>query len=596
MKKIIYTTVFGLFGLLSFFLNHSCTKYDTPEMVRMDGFDSDSVISTAIHRKVLWVNIDGAVGSIVERSMPAGGTIATMLKNSKYSWMGLSDNRVISDDGREDPVTWATMLTGVIPEKHHVTDHSYATNMEYDPGNPNEKVVQYPNILHHIAGNSYENLTLCVTPWEKLNNNMLKIAQRTVTTAGDEETRDVVLQHLTESDFEFTLVSFSGMLEAGKNGGFTENNAGYLSALQQIDGYLGEFLQAINERDNSFFEDWLIIVTSNHGGTPDGRYGGNSDAERNTFGIFYYSHYEEQKMDGKVLYGAYFETGKSHAIVLDTTTTDIRYALDGNKELSLELVMRMMPRRDGTYNGNNWDAIVAKGSWGLYRQRNTVSFRINPFESSPALEQAVTGFNDPQWHNYCFTINKMSNASRDWSIALDGQRRGSGTTTARGVPTDRGAIRINNGVPTPFYVSEVRLWNKALSVEEIEENATLLDISPSDPRYKDLLAYWKLTPSEVIDESRPDTLVIRNQIENGLDLYYVNTDVTYTRPVKEKAFVKLPNTFPAYQRTGDLVMENTLVVPQILYWLDIPVTTVLDGFRFIDNYVYSEDWRELPEE
>ena len=334
MKKIFNIAIIGLLGFISIGLQQSCTKYDSPDMIRMDGFDSDSVISTAIHRKVLWVNIDGAVGSIVEKRMPAGGTIATMLKNSKYSWIGLSENRVMAEVTSEDPVTWATMLTGVIPEKHHVTDYSYAANVEYDPSNPNEKVIQYPNILHHIAENSYENPTLCVTPWEKLNHNMLKAAQRTITTTGDEETRDVVLQHLTENDFEFILVSFSGMLEAGKSGGFTENNGGYLSALQQIDGYMGEFLQAIDKRDNSFFEDWLIIVTSNHGGMPDGRYGGNSDAERNTFGLFYYSHYTERKMDGKTLYGAYFETGKSHAIVLDTTSTDIRYALDENKELS----------------------------------------------------------------------------------------------------------------------------------------------------------------------------------------------------------------------------------------------------------------------
>lgn len=596
MRKIINIALIGLLGVISISLQQSCTKYDTPDMVRIDGLDSDSLISTAIHRKVLWVNLDGAVGSIVEKNMPQGGTIATMLKNSKYSWIGMSENRIIPEVTNEDPVTWATMLTGVIPEKHHVTDYSYAANVEYDPNNANEKVIQYPNILHHIAENSYENPTLCVTPWEKLNNNMLKAAQKRVTTAGDEETRNVVLKHLTESDFEFILVSFSGMLEAGKNGGFTENNANYLSALQHIDGYLGEFMKVIDERDNSFFEDWLIIVTSNHGGTPDGQYGGNSEAERNTFGLFYYSHYSERKMDGKTLYGAYFENGKSHAIVFDTTSTNLHYALDENKNLSFEFIMRMTPKRDGTYNGGSWDAIMTKGKWGFYRQRSTVSTYIDPFESSPKLEEAITSYNDPQWHNYCFTISKMNNNSRDWTIAFDGKKTRNGTTTARGTPLDSALLRINNGVPTPFYVSEIRLWKKVLSDEEVKEQATMLDISPSDSRYKDLLAYWKLKPSEIIDESKQDTLIIRNQIESGLDLYYINTDEAYTRPIREKAFVELPNTFPAYQQTGDLVMENTLIVPQILYWLDISPATVFDGIRFIDNYVYSEDWRDLPEE
>lgn len=596
MRNFFNIVVALFLSTLSIFWYSSCTKYDTPDIITMDGVDSDSIISTAIHRKVLWINLDGAIGRIVEQHKPSDGTISRMMKNSKYSWIGLSDNRINPNITDEDPVTWATMLTGVIPEKHHVSDYSYAANVPYDPSNPDEKVIQYPNILHHISANSFENATLCVTPWEKLNNNMLNAAQERVTTSSDEETKEVVLHHLNDSDFEFILVSFSGMLEAGKNGGFTEKNNDYLSALKNIDIYLDEFLQAIDERSNSYFEDWLIILTSNHGGTPDGSYSGNSDDERNTFGLFYYSHYEERKMDGRTLFGAYFENGKSHATVLDTTTNDIRYALDEDKEMSFEIVMRMTPKIDGTYNGGNWNAIFEKGNWGLYRQRSTVSFRISPFDGSPALEQATTGFNDPQWHNYFFSIDKMESESRSWTIGLDGQRRGNGSTYAKGVPTDKGAIRINSGVPTPFYVSEIRLWNRVLSDEEAEENAVLLDLSPSDERFNDLLAYWKLSPSEVIDESKPDTLVIRNQVKDGLDLYYINTDREYTRPIKEKAFVELPNTFPTYQQTGDLVMENTLIVPQILYWLDIPVNTVLDGFRFIDNYVYSEDWRELPEE
>lgn len=593
MRKLINIITVGLVGVLSIFLNCSCTEYEAPDRIVLDGLNSDSVISTAIHRKVLWINIDGAVGSIVEQKMPQEGTIAKMLKHSKYSWIGLSDNRILSKAGNEDPVTWSTMLTGVIPEKHQVIDDSYVANVEYDPSNPNEKVIQYPNILHHIAENDPENPTLCVTPWEKLNKNLLNVAQKTITTTNDAETKDVVLNHLNTSDFNFTLVGFSGMLEAGKSGGFSANNADYITALQHIDGYIGEFLQAIEKRKNTFYEDWLVVVTSNHGGKADGSYGGNSEAERNTLGIFYYSHYDEQRMAGKRMYGAYIEASKSKAMVLDTVSTDIRYALGENSGFSMEIIMRMTPRKDGTYNGNNWEAIISKsGCWGLFRQRQTVSYRVEG--PTGALEQAITAFNDPQWHNYGFSMTPMSQA-RDWVIALDGRMASKGTTTTRGVPTNVSPLRIGDNVPTPFYVSEIRLWKKSLTDNDITQQATLLDISPTDARFKDLLAYWKLNPNEVIDDSKQDTLVIKNQVANGLDLLYINLDKTDTRPVKEKAFVELPNTFPAYKANGNLIMENTMVVPQILYWLNMSANTVLDGFKFIDIYSYSEEWRDLPE-
>lgn len=609
MKNNINIIAIALSTILCISLLYSCTDYEAPDMIKMDGIDGDSVISTAIHRKVLWINIDGAVGSVVEKSIPQGGIIAHMLKNSKYSWIGLSDNRILSETNNEDPVTWSTMLTGIIPEKHQINDDSYIADIEYDPRNPNEKVIQYPNIINHIAEYNHENPTLCVTPWERLNKNMLNTAQKTITTTSDTETKDVVLQHIRESNFDFTLVGFSGMLEAGKSGGFTANNAGYINALQQIDNYIGEFQQAINERENAFFEDWLIIITSNHGGTASGGYGGNSAEERNTFGIFYYSHYDEQQMNGKKMYGAYFEKDKTHALVFDTVSANIHYALSENTNFSIEVVMRMMPKKDGTYNGGQWGAIVTKGDprdkgWGVFRQYSTVSFRIGEYGSSEALEKTFTAFNDPQWHNYTFSINNMIQGSRDWVTALDGQTLGKGTSRTNGQLDEVSPIQINKGgiykdvsnVPTPFYISEIRLWKRALSETEIVRQATVLDIQPTDDQFKDLLSYWKFLPSEMKDDSKPDTLIIKNQISNGLDLYYINTDKENTRPLKEKAFVELSNTFPAYITSGNLVMENTLVVPQILYWLGISTNTVLDGSQFINNFAHSEDWREAPEE
>ena len=180
----------------------------------------------------MWINIDGAVGEVVKNSLPADGAIAKMLKNSKYSWAGVSDNRTLSVERNEDPVTWATMLTGVIPEKHSITDESYTANVEYNPNNPNEKVIHYQNIISYISNNDVNMLSLCVTPWAKIKKNMLNNAKTTITSENDVQTRDVVLNHIANEDYTFILADFSGMLEAGKSGGFKADNAAYVSALK----------------------------------------------------------------------------------------------------------------------------------------------------------------------------------------------------------------------------------------------------------------------------------------------------------------------------------------------------------------------------
>ena len=128
MNKLLNILTYSLLVVCVLAFNYACTEYDTPAEIADDG-TIDTGISTKIHRKVLMINIDGAVGEVVKNSLPADGAIAKMLKNSKYSWTGVSDNRTLSVERNEDPVTWATMLTGVIPEKHSITDESYTANV-----------------------------------------------------------------------------------------------------------------------------------------------------------------------------------------------------------------------------------------------------------------------------------------------------------------------------------------------------------------------------------------------------------------------------------------------------------------------------------
>ena len=84
MNKLLNILTCSLLVVCVLAFNYACTEYDTPAEIADDG-TIDTGISTKIHRKVLWINIDGAVGEVVKNSLPADGAIAKMLKNSKYS-------------------------------------------------------------------------------------------------------------------------------------------------------------------------------------------------------------------------------------------------------------------------------------------------------------------------------------------------------------------------------------------------------------------------------------------------------------------------------------------------------------------------------
>jgi hypothetical protein len=579
MKRlnILTYSLFIAFLLIGY---NACTMYETPDEVT-DSETDDSGISTKIIRKVLWINIDGAVGAVVKDKIPANGTIAKMMKNSKYCWTGLSDKRTLSSEEDEDPVTWATMLTGVIPEKHNINDGSYTANVTYNPADETETVTHYQNIINYISNEDVNKLSLCVTPWANLNNNMLINARSTITSTSDTETRDVVVENIANEDYTFILADFSGMLEAGKNGGFKADNAAYVNALNDIDGYIGEFLTAIDGRKNIYYEDWLIIITSNHGGTSDGHYDGYSDAERNIFGLFYYNHYNEKALNGSKLYGALFDNQKQYkALVFDTL--GVNYSL-GTGAFSFEVITRLTPEQNGTYsNGSTWAKMIGKGKWGLFRQRTESSFYIS---SSATLQQSAT-YNDAQWHHYGFAIDAGS-SGRSWRIISDGKLLKSGTYDAPGVSPDSTVLQIGGTtVATSYLVSELRLWKKSLTETEFLQSP---DITPTT----DLIGYWKFQPTEVVRILGTDTLIFKNQIAGGLNLYYIKTaDAEW--PSTDNGCIQYSNSLPAYVNAEKITFDNTLIVPQILYWLGISVPSTLDGYQFINLYSLSEEWREDP--
>ncbi|KAA6339565.1 hypothetical protein EZS27_012506 [termite gut metagenome] len=585
LKNIIYL------GMLStcFFSNQSCTNYETPPPIRADIPESGP--STSIRKKVLWINIDGAAGQVVKDVSPA--QITAMLAHSKYSWAGLSDSRTLSDGHRqsEDPVNWSTLLTGVAPGIHTISDGSYMPNITLDPTKPEQTVAYYPNIMDYIADANPAYKTLCITPWTDLNTNMLSNAALTLTTKNDEETKEATLRSLQEDDYTFTLLSFSGMFHAatapGAAGGFSIKNPEYVAALNQIDSYIGEFLQAIQERKNFYYEDWLVVITSNHGGTAEGEYEGKSEEERNTFALFYFPHYGTSEMKEEMMYGVAMSSTVGGVV----NDPDRIYSLGAGKSLTMEIIMQMKPNSSNSYTYANWKMIIGKykgnsgateGSWGIYRQSNRFDIYIRG-SSGTTQPQVSNIFGDPYWHTYSAGMQSIGNRIA-YKIFYDGENKNSNTAsvTAADVTTDADVLRIGNSNSDPtFYVAEVRLWDALLDDEVMTDNAGKLDISLDDPH---LIGYWKFVPEALSEDGK----TISNQIEGKPDLELSSTTAGATFTVD-----KFPNTLPYYlSKPENVVMEHTLIAPQILYWLGVKIDSKLTGRVFLSGYSEAEEWRE----
>jgi len=70
----------------------------------------------------------------------------------------------------------------------------------------------------------------------------------------------------------------------GHSSGFSPSNPAYISAIEDVDANIGVVINALHARPNYANEDWLIILTTDHGGILTG-HGGNTDVERHIWFI-----------------------------------------------------------------------------------------------------------------------------------------------------------------------------------------------------------------------------------------------------------------------------------------------------------------------
>lgn len=81
-------------------------------------------------------------------------------------------------------------------------------------------------------------------------------------------------------DVIFTTLEFTD--HAGHTIGYGNHVEEYSEASKQVDQYGYELLRTIRERTTYYEEDWLIIITTDHGGKAN-IHGGQSDEEKNTW-------------------------------------------------------------------------------------------------------------------------------------------------------------------------------------------------------------------------------------------------------------------------------------------------------------------------
>jgi hypothetical protein len=171
---------------------------------------------------------------------------------------------------------WATNLTGVWPDKHHVTSNSWGTTTNLS---------QYPDFLTRLEQAKPSLSTFADVSWNPIVDGsagtpiITKQVDDVEAASGDADAANRAVAAMTNTGPNASFIHFDDVDEAGHASGAASQ--AYLDAIHEVDGYIGRIRAAVAARSDA--ADWSFIVTADHGHTDAGGHGGNTPPERSSF-------------------------------------------------------------------------------------------------------------------------------------------------------------------------------------------------------------------------------------------------------------------------------------------------------------------------
>ncbi|GAA3477503.1 alkaline phosphatase family protein [Streptomyces yanii] len=169
---------------------------------------------------------------------------------------------------------WSSIATGVWPDKHNVKDNNF-TDPNYG---------QYPDYATRLEAADPTMSTLVVGTWSPVPQIIFgSTTDLRIAGGNDEGTTAKAADYLAHGNPDSTFVHLDEVDGAGHASGSASD--AYLKALNTVDGQVGRLLDAVASRPTYAKENWLVVITADHGHTPTGGHGGNTPLERGTFVI-----------------------------------------------------------------------------------------------------------------------------------------------------------------------------------------------------------------------------------------------------------------------------------------------------------------------
>jgi hypothetical protein len=561
-------------------LYNACTVYDNPAPF----FEDAEQLESPAQRKILMISIDGLVGQELEKSIPTN--MQRLIDKGKFTFNSLSDEK------STPAATWTTMMTGVSSAVHHVEDESFRAKANED--DQHEAIAFTPTFFYRLFSLRPEYNTVVASTWEPLVRNLLVEAESQVVATSDSEVKDSIVNQLKFADPEIVIANFRNVFAAGEESGFTIDNPQYSEAISEIDGYIGEILKALEEREDYDKEEWMVIVTSNQGGSADGSFGSDSFEDRNTFTILHYKNFTSQKINPSLIASSNFTQFEGSTT---TYVPNVVEATDANQynftgdEMSVEFKMR----KNRHINWTSQPFVIGKTArknhaesgrgWGIGTENNRLRFYIT-FDDDVKYEYLFSAdINDFKWHHFSFSLKKVSSKAVQLTLFTDGVTSHTATITTTGTvngtmsstaPLFVGVRTGHNGgalSKEDLNFADLRIYNKAIEARDASRISCYVnDFPTSDALSSNIIGSYKM------DNVEQQSFL--NDISDKPSLRFINANNI------SKTGKTLISTKCNEEDRMNILITNEDLTTMIFYWLRITpeLSWGLKGNRIINTF------------
>ncbi|HIF39729.1 MAG TPA: hypothetical protein EYQ74_01350 [Planctomycetes bacterium] len=288
-------------------------------------------------RHTLVIGIDGARSDAVMAAQTPN--MDNLLNTGAVTWNAVAGGALDPGDPTHQDTSsgpgWSSLLIGVWADKHDVHN-----NGEFSSGD----FTGYPHFFKRVRDYQPGAYLSSIVQWHPINQNLLHpypgIADFTQEVADSgEAVKNAAVAHLASADPTALFLHFDDVDHAGHASGFHPGNPAYLGAIADTDAHIGDVLAGLEARPNYQNEDWLVLITTDHGGNGVS-HGGHTPGERRIWIIAAYKGAEAEVLPEGPGHTAVARTALAHLQV----PVDPTWGLEDDDPFGLPLTMASAPR------------------------------------------------------------------------------------------------------------------------------------------------------------------------------------------------------------------------------------------------------------